>query len=292
MLLVFASAFSYQQFTPLAFLPVGMWLAVQFVSGKKTQFPRAGLIVGFILLSLMANAALVFIIGDGAQERVLGGTLNERVRWFVGTYIPRTIDLSIPATRETGMLSLLLLVLVMLFPMILGIRYLAFTVSGITAWASYRLVHPAQIALWTSAAFGMVFFLCQLNRKSIAVFTAIGALLLIFQSQDRAWRFVALPNHGDWTTTQCLILQNPNVNTFVVGEWNSSNSTVHSYDEYGMVPSNFDWTHDLSVRTARRELNKVEALFNLQIKPVMISVEDSLLLDPNLFIEVTRAGCE
>lgn len=59
-----------------------------------------------------------------------------------------------------------------------------------------------------------------------------------------------------------------------------------------MVPSNFDWTHDLSVRTARRELNKVEALFNLQIKPVMISVEDSLLLDPNLFIEVTRAGCE
>jgi hypothetical protein len=301
MLLVFASAFSYQQFTPLAFLPVGMCLAVQFVSGKKTQFRRAGLIVGFILLSLMSNAALVFIIGDGAQERVLGGTLNERVRWFIGTYIPRTIDLSIPATRETGMLSLLLLVLVMLFPMILGIRYLAFTVSGITAWAmcaatqfwaSYRLVHPAQIALWTSAAFGMVFFLCQLNRKSIAVFTAIGALLLIFQSQDRAWRFVALPNHGDWTTTQCLILQNPNINTFVVGEWNSSNSTVHSYDEYGMVPSNFDWTHDLSVRTARRELNKVEALFNLQIKPVMISVEDSLLLDPNLFIEVTREGCE
>ena len=30
-LLVFASAFSYQQFTPLAFLPVGMYLAVQFV---------------------------------------------------------------------------------------------------------------------------------------------------------------------------------------------------------------------------------------------------------------------
>ena len=305
MLLVFASAFSYQQFTPLAFLPVGMWLAVQFVSGKKTQFRRAGLIVGFILLSLMANAALVFIIGDGAQERVLGGTLNERVRWFVGTYIPRTIDVSIPATRETGILSLLLLCLVMLFPIILGIRYLAFMVSGFTAWgmcaavafptqfwASYRLVHPAQIALWTSAAFGLVFVLCQFNRKSIAVFTAIGALLLIFQAQDRAWRFIAVPNHDDWTTTQCLILQNPNVNTFVVGEWNSSNSGVHSYDEYGMVPSNYDWTHDLSVRTARRELNEDISLFNLQIKPVMISVEDSLLLEPNLFIEVTRAGCE
>ena len=304
-LLVFASAFSYQQFTPLAFLPVGMWLAVQFVSGKKTQLRRAGLIVGYIFVSLLTNAAVVFMIGDGAQERVLGGTLNERVRWFVGTYIPRTIDLSIPATRETGMLSLLLLVIVMLIPIICGVRYLAFMVSGLTAlamcaaiafptqfWASYRLVHPAQIALWTSAAFGLVFVCCQFNKKSIAVFAFAGALLFVFQSQDRAWRYVALPNHDDWTATKCLILQNPNVNTFVVGEWNSSNSTVHSYDEYGMVPSNYDWTHDLSVRTARRELNEDGSLFNLQIKPVMISVEDSRLLEPESFIDVSQTECE
>lgn len=304
-LLVFASAFSYQQFTPLAFLPVGMWLAVQFVSGKKTQFRRAGLIVGFVFISLLTNAALVFMIGEGAQERVLGGTLNDRVRWFVGSYIPRTIDLSIPATRETGMLSLLLLVIVMLIPTILGVRYLAFMASGITAWsmcaaiafptqfwASYRLVHPAQIALWTSAAFGLVFVLCKLKRKSVAVLAVAGALLLIFQSQDRAWRYIALPNHYDWVATRCLILQNPNVNTFVIGEWNSSISTVHSSDEYGMVPSNYDWTHDLSVRAARHELNEEGSLFNLEIKPVMISVEDSHLLEPESFIEVAQTECE
>jgi hypothetical protein len=212
-LLVFASAFSYQQFTPLAFLPVGMWLAVQFVSGKKTQLRRAGLIVGYIFVSLLTNAAVVFMIGDGAQERVLGGTLNERVRWFVGTYIPRTIDLSIPATRETGMLSLLLLVIVMLIPIIWGVRYLAFMVSGLTAWAmcaavafptefwaSYRLVHPAQIALWASAAFGLFIVLSQFNKTGIAAFAAVGALLLIFQSQERAWHYVALPNRDDWAT--------------------------------------------------------------------------------------------
>lgn len=304
-LLVFSSAICYQQFTPLAFLPVGMWIAVQIVTGSKALFRRAGLIVGYVFISLLANAALVFMIGDGAQERVLGGTLNERVRWFISTYIPRTIDLSLPATRETGILSLSFLIIVMLIPLIWGTRYLAFMVSGLSAWAmcaviafptqfwaSYRLVHPSQIALWTSAAFGLFFVLGQLNKKTIVAFAATGALLLLFQSQDRAWRYIALPNHGDWTTTQCLILQNPNVNTFVVGEWNSSKSTVHSYDEYGMVPSNYDWTHDLSVRTARRELNEADALFNLQIKPVMISVEDSRLLEPKMFIEVTRAGCE
>ena len=59
-----------------------------------------------------------------------------------------------------------------------------------------------------------------------------------------------------------------------------------------MVPSNYDWTHDLSVRTARRELNEDGSLFNLQIKPVMISVEDSRLLEPESFIDVSQTECE
>jgi hypothetical protein len=303
-LFVCASAFCYQQFTPLAFLPVGMWLAVQFVSDKKPDFQRAWLILGYIFASLLTNAVFVFLIGDGAQERVLGGTLNERVRWFVGTYIPRTIDVFIPATRETGMLSLLLLVIAMLTPVVLGIRYLAFMVSGVTAWAmcavvafptqfwaSYRLVHPAQIALWASAATGIFFVLVRLKRKSVVSFAAICVLMLAYQSQSRAWHYVSWPNHNDWTSTKCLISKNKAVNTFVVGEWNSSDSTVHSYDEYGMVPSNYDWAHDLSVRTARRELNEDGALFNLQIKPVMVSVEDSNSLADGTYLAVMPSSC-
>jgi len=274
------------------------------VSDKKPDFQRAWLILGYIFASLLTNAVFVFLIGDGAQERVLGGTLNERVRWFVGTYIPRTIDVFIPATRETGMLSLLLLVIAMLTPVVLGIRYLAFMVSGVTAWAmcavvafptqfwaSYRLVHPAQIALWASAATGIFFVLVRLKRKSVVSFAAICVLMLAYQSQSRAWHYVSWPNHNDWTSTKCLISKNKAVNTFVVGEWNSSDSTVHSYDEYGMVPSNYDWAHDLSVRTARRELNEDGALFNLQIKPVMVSVEDSNSLADGTYLAVMPSSC-
>ena len=303
-ILVFASAFTYQQFTPLAFLPVGMWLTVQCISRQKIQLRRAVLIIASVFMSLLVNAATVFLFGDGAQERVLRGTLSERLRWFIGTYVPRTIDLFIPATRETGILSLLILVVALLLPVVMGIRFLSVMVSGIASWgicaavafpaefwASYRLVHPAQIALWTSAAFGLFILLSQFDKKSISIFAAVGALLLVFQSQDRAWSYVALPNHDDWATTKCLILQNPDVNTFVVSEWNSSNSSVHTYDEYGMVPSNYDWTLDLSVRIARLELNADGESINTSNKPVMISVEDSRSLEASTYIAITRSSC-
>jgi len=302
--LVFATAFSYQQFTPLAFLPVGMWLTVQCISHQKIQLRRAVLITAFVFMSLLVNAATVFLFGDGAQERVLRGTLNERLRWFIGTYVPRTIDLFIPATRETGILSLLILVVVLLLPVVMGFRFLSVMVSGIASWgicvavafpaefwASYRLVHPAQIALWTSAAFGLFILLSQFDKKSIAIFASVGALLLVFQSQDRAWRYVALPNHDDWAATKCLIFENPDVNTFVVSEWNSSNSSVHSFDEYGMVPSNYDWTFDLSVRIARLELNTDGKNVDTSIKPEMISAEDSRSLEPGTYIAITRSSC-
>jgi hypothetical protein len=302
--LVFASAFTYQQFTPLAFLPVGMWLTVQCTSRQKIQLCRAVFITAIIFTSLLVNAATVLLIGDGAQERVLRGTISERLRWFIGTYVPRTIDLFIPATRETGVLSLLILVAALLLPVVFGIRFLSVMVSGITSWgicaavafpaefwASYRLIHPAQIALWTSAAFGLFIMLSRFDKKSIAIFAAFGALLLIFQSQDRAWRYVAIPNHDDWATTKCQIKRKPDVNTFVVSEWNSSNSGVHSYDEYGMVPSNYDWTFDLSVRIARLELNSDGESVNTSMKPKMISVEDARALAPGTYIAITPPAC-
>ena len=302
--LVFATAFTYQQFTPLAFLPVGMWLTVQCISGQIIQFRRAVFIISCVFVTLLANAATVFLFGDGAQERVLRGSLSERLHWFFGTYVPRTIDLFIPASKETGILSLLILVVALLLPVVMGFRFLAIMVSGIASWgicvavafpaefwASYRLVHPAQIALWSSAAFGLFILLSQFDKKSIAIFAAVGALLLVFQSQDRAWRYVALPNHDDWATTKCLIFENPDVNTFVVSEWNSSNSSVHSYDEYGMVPSNYDWTFDLSVRIVRLELNADGESVDTSIKPEMISVEDSRSLEPGTYIAITRSSC-
>jgi hypothetical protein len=303
-ILVYATAFTYQQFTPLAFMPVGMWLTVQYISRQKVQLVRAVLMTTFILTSLLVNAATVFLFGDGAQERVLGGSLSERFHWFLFNYVPRTIDLFIPATKETGILSLLILVVALLLPAVMGFRFLSVIVSGLASWgicaavafpvqfwASYRLVHPAQIALWASAAFGLFIALSQFDKKIITVLASVGALLLVFNSQNRAWRYIALPNHDDWVTTKCLVLQSPDVNTFVVSEWNSSDSSVHSSDEYGMVASNYDWTLELSVRIARLELNPDGESVNNSIKPVVISVEDSRSLELGTYIAISPSSC-
>jgi hypothetical protein len=58
-----------------------------------------------------------------------------------------------------------------------------------------------------------------------------------------------------------------------------------------MVPSNYDWTFDLSVRIARLELNADGESVNTTNKPVMISVEDSRSLEPGTYIAITPSSC-
>jgi hypothetical protein len=302
--LVLSAAFCYQQFTALAVLPVAMWSAVQYVEKNSFQIKKLLMIIGFVVLALFINASYVLLRGDGAQERVLGGTIAERIHWFGRIYIPRTIDLFLENSPLTGFASLGLLLVLFISLAVFKFRYIAFAISafiswGVCAavvfptqfWASYRLIHPAQIALWSAAAFSLAYLGARLKSRSLVIFLVLPASLALFKTEERARLDIAIPNHVDWVSTRCKVLNNQSVNVFVVNEWDTSLSNVHLYDEYGMVASNFDWTLALSVNFARLELNETgKADIELQ-KPILIATSDTQAMKPGTFLVIDHKGC-
>ena len=301
---VLAAAFCYQQFTALAVLPVAMWAAVQFVEKGVIQIKKLLISLGYVVLALLINAAYVFLNGDGAQERVLGGTIAERVHWFGRIYLPRTVDIFLNNSLASGVTSLGLLAAIFSLLAVLRFRNIAFAIAALISWgacsavafptqfwASYRLIHPSQIALWSSAAFSLVYLVSRLKGRAIVALVSLPVLLALFATEERARLNIAVPNHVDWVSTRCKVLNNPSVNTFVVNEWNTSQSNVHLYDEFGMVPSNFDWTLALSVDFARRDLNATgEANIELK-KPVLIATEDIATMSQGTFLIIDHKGC-
>lgn len=301
---VLSAAFCYQQFTALAVLPVAMWTAVRFVQTNVIQIKKLLITLSFVVLALFINAAYVFLNGGGAQERVLGGTFSERIHWFGRTYLPRTIDIFLDNSLASGVASLGLLAAVFTLLVVYKFRNIAFAFAAVVSWgacsavafptqfwASYRLIHPSQIALWTVAAFSLAYLVSRLNSRTIVALLLLPVLLALFTTAERARLYIAVPNNVDWVSTRCKVLNNPSVNTFVVNEWNTSLSNVHLYDEFGMVPSNYDWTLALSVDFARRELNETgEANIELK-KPVLIATEDITTMSPGTFLIIDHEGC-
>ena len=301
---VLASAFCYQQFTALAVLPVAIWSAVQFIENKSFQIKKIVTITSYVVLALLLNAIYVFVNGDGAQDRVLGGTISERIHWFSRVYTPRTIDLFLENSFLSGVVSLGIVILILGLPALFNIRYLAFSVAAIISWgacaavafptqfwASYRLIHPAQVALWSVVAFSLAYLAAHTKAKAIGAMLILPVVFACFITEERARLYVATPNHVDWVSTKCKVLNNPSVNTFVVNEWNSSLSDVHLYDEYGMVASNFDWTLALSIDFARRELNDTGSVGIELLKPILISKSDTSQLKPDTYIIIDHKGC-
>ena len=305
LIMLVASAFCYQQFVPLAVLPVCMWAVVEFVSNKKLHVKRILSVTTLVVIALGLNAVFVFWFGDGAQDRVLGEPISERVRWFVGTYTPRTIDLFIPNSQASGLLSLLILGVLLIVPVLINWRNIAFVFATVTAWfacaavvfptqlwASYRLIHPAQIALWGCAAFSAIYVLAGFKQKTIfAATVAIGVFALI-QADNRALNYIAKPNHYDWETTICEIRRNPEINTFVVNEWDVSRSPVYSYDEYGTIASNFDWVFIGSIRMAQLEISESMKNQKQLIDPELISTNDSASLPDGTFLIIDQLMCQ
>jgi hypothetical protein len=305
LLLLVASAFCYQQFVPLAVLPVCMWAAVEFVSNRKLHVKRILSVSTLVVIALGLNAVFVFLFGDGAQDRVLGEPISERVRWFIGTYIPRTIDLFIPNSQASGLFSLLILGALFIVPVLIDWRNIAFVFATVTAWfacaavvfptqlwASYRLIHPAQIALWVGAAFSAIYVFTGFKRKMNLFGTIFIGVFTLVQADNRAFNYLAKPNHYDWQTTICEIRRNPEVNIFVVNEWDISRSPVYSYDEYGTIASNFDWVFIGSIRMARLEIIESMKVKKQLINPTLISTSDSASMLDGTFLIIDQKMCE
>ena len=305
LLLLIASAFCYLQFVPLAVLPVCMWAAVEFVSMQKFRFKRIFTVTTLVVVALGLNAVFVFLFGDGARDRVLGEPMSERIRWFIGTYTPRTIDLFIPNTQTSGLFSLLILGILLIVPVLINWRNIAFVLATVTAWstcaavvfptqlwASYRLIHPAQIALWGGAAFSAIYVLAGLKQKTVFIASIVIGVFALLHADNRALNYIAKPNHYDWQTTVCEIRRNPEINTLVVNEWDMSRSPVYSYDEYGTIASNFDWVFIGSIRMARLEIYESMKVQRKLIDPILISTSDSALLPDGTFLIIDQQMCE
>lgn len=303
-ILIVASAFCYQQFVPLAVLPVSLWAATEFVSKNDLQWRKIAIVLTHVVVALGLNAVFVYTFGDGAQDRVLREPFTQRIHWFIGTYTPRTIDIFMPNSKSSGIISLAILAILMLIPILITRKYVVFTVATLISWsacaavafptqlwASYRLIYPAQIALWGSATFGAIYSLRNLNSRKILLGASVIALVVIFQAEFRGMNYIAKPNHYDWETTKCKIAENPNTNVFVVNEWYVSRSPVYLYDEYGTVGSNFDWVLKLSVTLSRLEIYEKSHVVAKLENPKLISSEDAKSLEPNSFIVIDQRMC-
>jgi hypothetical protein len=281
-----------------------MWVSTEYLADQKLHWNRVVVIFLNVVSALSINAAYVFIFGDGAQERVLGTSLRERIQWFIGTYTTRTIDIFIPNTQKSGLISLLLLGTLMVIPVLVARKNIIFPITTLISWfacaavafptqlwASYRLIHPAQIALWVGASFGLIYVAKNIKTKITCLSAIFVGLILLQQSDYRAFNYIAKPNHYDWKTTQCEISRNPRINTFVVNEWDVSRSNVYSYDEYGTIASNFDWVFSLSIKIARLELFENKNLDKYLVQPVLISTSDSRGLERDTFIAIDQYMC-
>jgi hypothetical protein len=131
-----------------------------------------------------------------------------------------------------------------------------------------------------------------LKQKTVFVASIVIGVFSLLHADNRALNYIAKPNHYDWQTTVCEIRRNPEVNVFVVNEWDMSRSPVYSYDEYGTIASNFDWVFLGSIRMARLEIYESMSIQKQLIDAKLISTSDSLALPIGTYIIIDQQMCE
>ena len=274
--LVIITTFSYQSFAPLVVVPVALSLAVRWARRERVELRRLFISIVLVGISLVANMLCVLAIGGVGARRLSGHTLSERWSWLVREYLPRTVDLQVPWSWTSTRFSLLVLIVVLLVPLACGRRYLMASaavigcwifVSGLLSlselWASYRLVGPAQIALWGGASFVAVTAITSGSRTDLAVRLSIFPVILISVTSlvtagMRAYDFAAVPNMTDWESTKCVAASNEAFDESYklrLNHWWESRSPVHAYDEYGIVASSVKWALQNSFWLALREVH-------------------------------------
>ena len=259
--LILLSAFTYQHCVMLAVLPV-IFVACQSWATKKTfEAPKFFYVLTFCGLALSANLMFVRFLGSGSEKRSFSQPFAHSLAWFIDTFIPRAINLGVPATTNNFRSSLVLALLLLVAPILiwrnLFVNSLICVATCLIAaavviptenWASYRLLFPFQIMLWSSIGFS-VFISFELGQKRWNVIpVALLSFMLIsglVNSGNRAWDNFAVPNSVDWESVNCVVKKmDPDtpINALVTTDAADIQSKVISYDEYGVVGSAVDWS--------------------------------------------------
>ena len=266
-LLIASAAFTYQHYVMIALLPVLFRLAHTWFTSKIFEYTKAMLICIFCGLALLSNFAFLRIIRSESSGRAFGSPISEHITWFFTTFIPRSINIGVPDSNSNRYFSMGLLLLGLISPLIINRRFWplpllivgAWFMSAIVVlptemWASYRLLYPSQIILWSGIVFGLVLGFQELPKRSNAIgISTMIILIVIFSASSgiSAYRFMAQPNIVDWASVRCALetrIPNAPIDALVVTDMNDSTSSFVSYDEYGVIGSSVDWVLPMMYR--------------------------------------------
>lgn len=258
--LVFVTAFSYQQVTPIAVLAPLLWTTERWAGGRPAQWSRSFVVGGIAVLALAADYALVKVRDGTGTSRISEVSTGERVRWFTSEFVPRTLDVAVPTASTTLTWSVVLLALLLLTPILAGPRYLACSAAVVVAWAgtalvvlpvelwaSHRLASAAQFVVWVGAAacfsIGVSRVRWKVLRGGAAVAGAALASYALVVAGHRATNYLALPNEVDWSATTCLTERTdigPD-SRLLLNDFGSSVSPIIDKDEYGIIATSVPW---------------------------------------------------
>ena len=266
-LLIFATAYNYQQFTAVAIFPPAVGAALRYARGTRPGARPAMFAAATVGAALLSNYLFVLAMGSNVASRVTDRPpVAEILRWFFTVYLPRTVDLEVPDTRLTTVICAAIVALLLAVPAIKGLRYLAVSGAVVAAWfvtsapmlvvgelwASYRVVYPAQLVLWVGAVLAATWALTERRRETrpgtaaiVAASASVVALLLVALAGRRAYLYYAAPNAIDWRSAQCVAQDmgeglRPG-DVVVVQPWSAARSPVIYGDEPGIIAGAIDW---------------------------------------------------
>jgi len=266
-LLIFVSAFSYQQFAAVALLPPLLGAALAVARGERPSYERLVVAFAAVGAALLSNYLLVLAVGAAIAERATDrAPLAETVHWFVAVFLPRTVSLQVQETRSTTTLWGLLLLALLLAPALRGRRYLVLSAAVLVAWAaaaapmllvgeqwaSLRVVYPAQLVLWTGAWLAASWAWLERPRVTApagaslaAVAAGVLALSLTALAGNRAYFYYAAPNANDWRSAQCVAQSLPDGlqpgDAVRLQPFTAARASIFSYDEAGLVAAAVPW---------------------------------------------------
>lgn len=257
--LTLLAAFTYQHYTPLAFFVAAVGTATLWAQRRPTSWWRpigAGVLV---VSAMVVDVLFIMWRGGGSLDRAGDATLDQRITWFTHELLPRTADVTVPWSMESALWSAVAAGLLLLLPATLGRRFLAVPVAVVVGWActalillpgemwaSYRLVAPSQIALWSGVAFAVTLTASAWSRRVPALGVAVAAVSVVavglgmVTSHQRAVDDFAAPNVRDWKIARCAMAKQGDIapgSTIRQNEFGTSSSPVLSYDEYGITAS-------------------------------------------------------
>jgi hypothetical protein len=272
-LLVLFSAFTYQQYAALVLFPPLIGAAIRFARRQRVDLVPT-LFAG-IATTLALAANYTFVLGMGSEVAARAtqrSSVTAILDWFATVYLPRTIGLEVPDTPGTTAACGAVLLALLAIPAIRGPRYLAASAAVLVCWlavampmaavgelwASYRVVYPPQIVLWSGAVLvaGLALLepgrpvadprLTRVHTPAMAsTLVTVVALTAGAIGASRAYFYYAVPNANDWRSARCVAAD---LSSGIGGDdvirvqpWSAARSRVILGDEPGIIAGAIDW---------------------------------------------------